>query len=229
MKRAFVKSISNVVAFSGAIERLLNRGDGVPGMALIYGDPGYGKTKTALWWAAQNNAAFVRAIKLMTGRWLLEAIVAELGAAPHWRTSDLFRQAQDLLLENRKTVIVDEVDYLTRDARVIETLRDLHDTTGAPIVFIGMDRADLKLRNYSHLYSRFSEKVKFNPLSFDDIRNVARELCDAEIDDSGIGWIAERAAGSFRRVIIHLYLAEKLARINRLKTITRAEFEKVKR
>ena len=94
MKKVFAKT-SNVTNFVSAMNRLVNRQDGIPGMALIFGEPGLGKTRTTLWWAAQNDGVFIRTKKLMTGRWLLEEIVAELGEAPLRRTSDLFRQAVD--------------------------------------------------------------------------------------------------------------------------------------
>ena len=93
MKRIFAIT-RNVERFTEAMDRLQNRESNVPGMALIYGSPGLGKTKTALWWAVQNDGIFVRTKKLMTGHWLLEEICAELGESPMSRTADLFRQIQ---------------------------------------------------------------------------------------------------------------------------------------
>ena len=94
--------------------RIMVREDGVPGMGLLYGEPGLGKTKTSLWWAARNDGIFVRTKKLMTGRWLLEEIVAELGEAPAFRTADLFRQIRDQLLERPRAIFIDEIDYCRR-------------------------------------------------------------------------------------------------------------------
>jgi hypothetical protein len=54
--------------------------------------------------------------EVMSGRWLLEEIVAELGESPAYRTSDLFRQCVEQLLSRPRTLIIDEVDYLAYDA-----------------------------------------------------------------------------------------------------------------
>jgi len=223
MKKVFCTT-TNVKNFTSALHRIQSRHEGIPGMALIYGEPGLGKTRAALWWINQqnNDGIFLRTKKLMSGRWLLEELVAELGEAPARKTSDLFRQAIDQLLSRPRTVFVDEVDYLTYDARVIETLRDVHDITGAPVIFIGMGDADKRLARYRHLYDRFSEIVKFSDLSQADIRAIAEQICEVKIEDDAVAWIHGQGA-KFRRVVVHLYKAEAVARANNLKQVRAAD------
>lgn len=227
MRKIFART-ANVKQFVTAIERLQNRPSELPGMALIFGEPGLGKTRTCLWWCAQQGDVFIRTKKLMTGRWLLEEIVAELGEAPGNQTSTLFRQAVDQLLENPRTLFIDEADYLTHDARVIETLRDIHDTTGTPVVFIGMDHADKKLARFKHLYDRFSAIVKFEPLSMADVRTIADEMCEVKLSDDAVAHV-HKQANRFRRVAVQLYKCESLARANSLKEITAAHLQGVKK
>ncbi len=227
MKKVFAKT-SNVINFTSAMTRLTQRQDGIPGMSLMYGEPGLGKTRTALWWAAQNDGVFLRTKKLMSGRWLLEELVAELGEAPMRRISDLFRQCVDMLFEKPRTVFVDEVDYLTHDARIIETLRDIHDTTGTPVVFIGMGQADKKLLRFKHLYDRFSEIVKFHDLSEADVKAIAEQICDVKLSADAVSYIHGQA-NRFRRVVVWLYKAEAFARTNSLKEVTAQHLSGVKR
>ena len=75
----FVKT-KNVKKFVTTINNLINRAKGVPGMGLIYGEPGLGKTQAALWWVANNQdkAIYVSAKQSMSIRWLLEEMVKEL-------------------------------------------------------------------------------------------------------------------------------------------------------
>ncbi len=218
MKRVFAET-SNVKNFLSTITRLQQRQDGIPGMALIYGEPGLGKTRTALWWCAQNEDVFVRTKKLMSGRWLLEEIVAGLGEQPEYRVSELFRQCERLLLEKPRTIFIDEVDYLCYDARIIETLRDIHDMTDAPIVFIGMGMADKKLMRYKHLYYRFSEIIKFQELTEVDVKTITEQMCEVELTHDAIQYI-HSVAKRFRRLMVWLYKAETIARVNNLKEIT---------
>lgn len=59
MKKVFVKT-KNVKQLISMMNRLKEREDGVPGMGLVYGEPGLGKTYAITWWAAQNDAILIR-------------------------------------------------------------------------------------------------------------------------------------------------------------------------
>ena len=48
MNKTFVKT-QNVRNFIGLIENLHNKPKNIPKMALVYGEPGLGKSQTALW------------------------------------------------------------------------------------------------------------------------------------------------------------------------------------
>jgi hypothetical protein len=220
MKHVFART-SNVARFTDGMNRLVDRGEGLPGMALVYGEAGLGKTKTALWYMQQHESIFIRTLKLMSGRWLLEAIVSELGETPAYRTSELFRQCIDQLMERPRTVILDEVDYLCYDSRVLETLRDIHDITGTPMVFIGMDQANKKLGRYRHLYDRFVEVIRFQPLTIADIADIAAQLCEVTLTADAVDLIYKDGP-RFRQVIKWFYRAEAVARVNALKEVSAA-------
>jgi DNA transposition AAA+ family ATPase len=225
MRKAFAIT-SNVERFVGAMENLLRRDSGVPGMALLYGDPGLGKTRTSIWWALKNDGVFIRTKKVMTARWLLEEIVAELGEAPMFRTADLFRQIEDKLMERPRTIIVDEIDYF--DARMIETLRDIHDVSGAPVVLIGMGQAEKKLMRYKHLFDRLSEIIRFSDLTLKDIATIGDQLCEVALTEDAISFIYSDTT-RFRKLIVWLYRAEMFANANGREKVTSADLEKVKR
>jgi len=227
MKKVFAKT-SYVNLFVAAMTRLVNRQPEIAGMSLLYGDPGLGKSRTALWWVAQSNGVFIRTKKLMSGRWLLEEIVSELGESPMRRISDLFRQCVDMLLENPRTLFIDEVDYLAHDARVIETLRDIHDTTGTPFVFIGMGQADKKLMRFKHLYDRFSEVIKFGDLTEPDVRAIVDQMCEVKMADDAIKYLHD-TSNRFRKIVVAMYRAESIARANSLKEVTMAHLLGAKR
>ncbi|MFA5161178.1 MAG: ATP-binding protein [Elusimicrobiales bacterium] len=221
MKNVYVKT-ANVAAFAGAMNRLKDRASGVPGMALAYGEPGLGKSRAAVWWTAANeDAVYIRAKAVMTPRWLLEELAAELGEEPARRASELFRQCQANLKERPRMVLVDEVDFLVRDPRLIETLRDLHDSSGAPIVMLGMNGAEKKLARYKHICDRFSEIVHFRELSLADVRLIAEQLCEVKLSVDAVDYLHVQAR-RFRQVVMALYRAEHIARANSLKEVTAA-------
>ena len=65
--------------------------------------------------------------------------------------------------------------------KTIETLRDIHDETGCPIIFIGMGLAHRKLERYKHLYDRFSEILKFETFGVNDIGLIINQLSEMYI------------------------------------------------
>jgi len=218
MKKAFAKT-GNVTRFMTAMQQLQESDEGIPRMALVYGFPGLGKTKTAVHHCLKNDGCFIRIKAAMTPNWLLQETAAELGEAPMRRTSDLFRQVVDQLMSSPRPVFYDEADYLCYDGRAIETLRDIHDMTNAPIILIGMGEADKKLRRYSHLYDRFSEVVKFTDLTLTDIRTIADELCEVRLSDDAVAHIHSRST-KFRRIMVEMYKAEAIAKASGLKELT---------
>lgn len=221
MKKEFAIT-ENVKKFAAAVKSIIDAPAGVDRMALVYGDPGLGKTETALWWVNQfgNGAAFVRIIKLMSGRWMLSEIANELGESPAWKTQDLFKQITTALSGTDRVIILDEVDYLAHDARVLETVRDIHDQTNAPIVLIGMNEADRKLKRYRHLWRRFSEVVKFEPLGVHDIRNVFDQISEIEVDNSVIEYVHKSGELTVSMLYRWTQRFERIAKRNNAERIT---------
>ncbi len=217
MRKVFVKT-RNVKNFIALINSLQQKYEGVSRIGLVYGEPGLGKSRTALWLAAQNDAVYIRSANLMTGRWFLEELVEELGEIPRYWTSDLFKQCINRLLERPQMIIIDEVDYLAGDQKTIETLRDIHDKTNVPIVFVGMTLAQRKLQKYKHLYDRLSEIVQFKPFSVSDVQDIVAQLCEIEVTEPAIGLIHSHA-NRFRQIVRLINRLEAVANTNNLQLI----------
>ena len=217
MKKVFVKT-NNVKRFITMMNNLQNRAEGVPGMALVYGEPGLGKTQTINWWAFKNNAVLVRCTQLMSARWLLSEILEEMGEIYGYKISDCFKLVVRNLLVNPQIIIIDEVDYLTVDSRAVETLRDIHDKTNVPIVLVGMINAKSRLKKFNHLYDRLSEIVKFEKFSKNDIKTIVQELSEVEMTDCAIRYIYTNL-NRFRQIVKVINKAEIIAKANGLNSI----------
>jgi len=217
MKKVFVKT-KNVKNFITMMHNLQNRAEGVPGMGLVYGEPGLGKSLTINWWAYNNNAILVRCTQLMSPKWLPNEILEEMGEISCYRTSDSF----NLIIRNfalaPQTIIIDEIDYLTVDSRAVETLRDIHDKTNVPVILVGMTNAKSRLKRYKHLYDRISEIVKFESFSQRDIKMIVQELSEIEMTDCAIKYIYTNA-NRFRQIVKVINKAECIAKANGLTSI----------
>ncbi len=214
MRKLFVKT-HNVKRFIGLMNNLIDKSNEVPKMGLVYGDPGLGKTQTAVWWATKNEAVYVRAQNKMTNKWLLEKIVYELGESPSRKMADLIEQCISHLRLKPQVIIIDEVDYLINRMKIVETLRDLHDLTGAPVVLIGMQESKTKLGKYRHLYDRISEILEFKPFSKEDVEVIVEELSEIKISDEAREIFFEKK-NRFRQIIKGIALLENLAKTNGL-------------
>lgn len=217
MKKIFVKT-TNVKNFIGLVENLINKPKNIPKMGLVYGEPGLGKSQTALWLACKYDAIYLRATNLMTGRWLLEEMVKELDEIPRFLTSDNFNIVVKKLKQKPQVIFIDEIDYLVNNYKTIETLRDIHDETGCPIIFIGMGLAHRKLERYKHLYDRFSEILKFETFGVDDLSQIIGKLSEITFTPDAIEYIHTKY-NRFRQIIQLINQMETFVKDNNLAEI----------
>ena len=217
MNKIFVKT-QNVKNFIGLVENLINKPKNIPKMGLVYSEPGLGKSQTALWLACKYDGIYLRASNLMTGRWLLEEMVKELDEIPRFLTLDNFNIVVKKLKQNPQLIFIDEIDYLMNNYKTIETLRDIYDETGCPIVFIGMGLAHRKLERYKHLYDRFSEILKFETFGVNDLSQIINQLSEISFTSDSIEYIHTKY-NRFRQIVQLINQMETFAKDNNLTEI----------
>ena len=225
MNKIFVKT-QNVKNFIGLVENLINKPKNIPKMGLVYGEPGLGKSQTALWLACKYDGIYLRASNLMTGRWLLEEIVKELDEIPRFLTSDNFNIVVKKLKQNPQVIFIDEIDYLMNNYKSIETLRDIHDKTDCPIIFIGMGLAHRKLERYKHLYDRFSEILKFETFGVNDLSQIINQLSEIKFTPDAVEYIHSKF-NRFRQTVQLINQMEIFAKDNNLTEITKEIMEHI--
>ena len=152
----------------------------------------------------------------MTTKWFLEELAKELDEIPRFFTADIFRQCVNVLKNKPKMIIVDEVDYLLSDFKTIETLRDLHDETGIPIVLVGMSLAKHKLKKHTHLFDRISETYNFTEFEYSDIKQIVDEISEVNMTKEVISVIHQKAK-SFRKIVEMINTLENIAQVNGIK------------
>ena len=217
MNKVFVKT-QNVKNFIGLVENLINKPKNIPKMGLVYGEPGLGKSQTALWLACKYDGIYLRASNLMTGRWLLEEIVKELDEIPRFLSSDNYNLVVKKLKQNPQIIFIDEIDYLMNNYKSIETLRDIHDETGCQIIFIGMGLVHRKLERYTHLYDRFSEVLKFETFGVNDLSQIINQLSEIPFTPDAIEYIHSKF-NRFRQIVQLINQMETFSKDNNLTEI----------
>lgn len=214
MKNSLIKT-RNVKRFISLMDNLQKAPSNVSKMALVYGAFGLGKSQTIMWWVTNNDAIYVRCNHNISPRWLLSEIVKELDEVPCYTSQRLFEQIEEKLKHNPKILVVDEIDYLFSNKHTIETLRDIHDKLGIPVLLVGMELADKKLQKYGHINDRIFAKLKFEKLSKEDFKEIIETLSEVKFSDNAIRYITNRNL-QFRQIVKVITKAEQLANTNKL-------------
>lgn len=219
MNKTFVKT-KNIKAFVSLATKLKKVPNNIPKIGLVFGEPGLGKTEAIGWWSLRNKVSIVTGTNHMTARWFLIKLVEDLGEIPQKLVAELFEQAAKKLIENPRMLIVDEIDYLVNSSRTIETIRDLHDRTGIPVLLVGMSAVDKKLSRYKHFFDRIIGIYEFKPFDYEDVKTIITELSEVPFEEYAIEWVY-RKANRFRQIVNLITNIEELAINNEYKSITK--------
>jgi DNA transposition AAA+ family ATPase len=217
MKSVFAMT-KNVKSFLAVAKRLETKEAGVPGLALVWGTRGLGKTRTAIWYAAKNSAVYVRAKSLWTPAWMLEELAVELDLVPAKRKKDLFADICNALLEKPRLIIVDEVNL--PPVKCLEALRDIHDTTETPMILIGHDGIIPRLKRMGPFFSRFLYITEFKPLDEEDLEEFCKVCVELPVSEAARKAVLKLTGGNFRKTVVVLKGMESRAKTAKAKEIT---------
>ena len=204
--------VQNIARLTTAAHALTHRAHGVPGMALVEGEPGLGKSTAITWLCLQNHGVHVRAMATWTPAAMLAALLHELSRAPRGGCTQMMMDLIQALGETRRPLFIDEADYIVDSKKMTESLRDLHDMTDSPVVLIGMGGIGKRLAHREQLHSRLMQKVVFQPCDLHDTQLLADELCEIKVLPDLAQHIHQLTGGSARRIVVTLATIEQNAK-----------------
>lgn len=220
MKHKFVFTKS-VRQFFDGISHITHKHKGLERMLLVIGEPGLGKTEAAVYYCAHNpGAIFIRTFELMSGPWLCQTILFELGQQPFHRSKKNLELICELLTIQPRVIVFDEIDRFTRRPDILETIRDLHDVCHTPFVWIGEELADRKLMSNRRLYRRFVETIHFQKLDSNGVRDFLSEVSDIKYSEDAQEKIIEDTRGKISEVMKAIVHSERVATASGAKTVT---------
>lgn len=214
MKKNVFVNTGNVQEFRSVAERLNRVEAGVPGMGLVHGVKGLGKTTAAIHYAAQkgNRAVYVRAKSDWSYTWMMEDILIELGATPCRGAKAKYDALISALVETPRLVIIDETNLIK--PALLETLRSVHDTTHNPILFIGHEGVVTSLIRQGPLYDRILYQTELKPLGYKDLETFCLATLEVGIDTDVVEEVLKAARGNFRQSVVVLKNLEDIAKLH---------------
>lgn len=215
-----VAPLRNVAALAALIDRIRNRADALPGMGTFYGPSGFGKTTAAIYCTNKFRAVNVQIKSVWTKKTICEAILAELGLPPAPTIARMLDQISQTLAMTDAPLLIDEADFLVQ-RKMIEIVRDIYESSGAPIVLIGEELLPQKLQAWERVHGRMLDWVPAQPGDKSDLKHLAKIYArDITIEDDLLDRVLKASNASIRRMCVNLDRISEFARVRGLKTLS---------
>lgn len=202
-----VAHISNLDLVAVATEKLLSRVDGLPGIGVIYGEAGRGKTFACSALANQARGYYVQMRSAWNRKALLEKILFEMGIKPTGTIANMLDMICEQLAASRRPLIIDEFDFCLRADAMVELVRDIYEGSQGTLLLVGEEMLPQKLKKWERFHSRVMAWIPAMPVSLNDAQQLAPIYCpDVKVADDLLQHIVQQAHGSVRRVCVNLTL-----------------------
>lgn len=215
-------ALKNVASFMAMTMRLIDRAPHLPGLGVCHSPSGYGKSWSSIYAQNKTRAIRVEVGDSWTRRVLLRNILREFGVNPPVKTAvaDLADQAISALGENTmRPLIIDEADRLV-DKGMIEIVRELHESSGAPIIMIGEERLPAKLLQVERVHNRVLDWFPAQPCDLDDAQQLAKAFHPKiTVKDDLLQAVVTASGGRARRIGVNLERIAELARNKGILTV----------
>lgn len=200
-----VANIANLDLVAVAAEKLMSRVDSLPGIGVMYGEAGRGKTIACSALANQTRGYYVQMRSAWNRKALLEKILFEMGIKPAGTIPNLLDQVCEQIAASRRPLIIDEFDFCLRSDGLVELIRDIYEGSQGTLLLIGEETIPQKLKRWERFHSRVMAWIPALPASMDDARKLAPIYCPSvTIAEDLMVRVVDLAHGSVRRVCVNL-------------------------
>jgi DNA transposition AAA+ family ATPase len=205
--------LKNVSACMALVDELRSRGPHLPGIGVLHGPSGFGKSYSTIFVQNKTRALRVEVGKSWTMRTLVQRILAEAGVEARGTIADMTEQTIRFLGDDpSRPLIVDEADQLV-DRGMIEIVREIHEHSQAPVLLVGEELLPAKLQRSERTHNRVLNWVAAQPCDAADTRQLIKLFCPTlTIADDLAEAIRARSAGRARRIVVNANRIAEFAR-----------------
>ncbi|WP_062228780.1 AAA family ATPase [Aureimonas frigidaquae] len=161
--------LRNVAMAVSALTRAMERPIHLPGMVVLYGPSGYGKSSAASHAAVKHRAYYIEVKSAWTRRHFALAILRSMGIEPGRTVPEMVDQIAEQLVKSGRPLIIDEMDHVV-DRSMVHLVADIYNSSSAAILLIGEERLPQKLKRWERFDGRILDWVGAVPC---DLRDAA--------------------------------------------------------
>lgn len=218
--------LANVGLTVSALQGAMTRPAHLPGIVVLYGPSGLGKSTAAAVAAMQLQAYYVQAKSSWTRKAVYQSILKVMGIVPAKTIYEMEDQVAAQLAASGRPLIVDECDHLVAKSS-IEIVRDIYEASGAAILLIGEEHLPAGLARWERIHNRVLEWVPAQYATMTDARALRNLYCDrVAVEDDLLAKIHEVSKGVARRICVNLERAQQAALGLGKKSMSLAEWGK---
>ncbi len=219
-------ALSIVVLAQSCLMRIMERREHLPGMAVLYGPSGFGKSTAAAYISNKMNAYYIECKSVWSKKAFMENVLKVMGICPGRTVSIMLDQICEQLVKSGRPLIIDEMDHIVEKVAV-EVVRDIYEGSKAPILLIGEEGLPKKLSRWERFHGRIMEWAAAPAADLHDAKVLADFYCaGVTVDDDLLKVIHAKTGGSVRRVVTNLDLVRKEAQSQGLHSIGLKEWGK---
>ncbi|GFM37969.1 AAA family ATPase [Desulfovibrio psychrotolerans] len=207
-----IANLSNVSMCLGSFAKAINRESHLPGLLVMHGPSGYGKTTAATSASMMFDAYYVQCRSSWTRKAFYLALLKVMNIDPARTIYAMEEQIVAQLALSRLPVIIDEADHLT-DRGIIECVRDIYEGSGAAILLIGEEKLPGALARWERIHNRVLEWLPAQPATLADARALADLYCrSVRVADDLLELIHTASKGVARRICVNLERVQETGR-----------------
>lgn len=223
MRTDTIAPLVNVSLAMAGMKRAQGRDLDLPGLVVMHGPSGWGKTTAAIYAANKTRAYHVQGRSTWTRKAMLEAILKEMAIQPARTINEMVDQVAEQLNLSGRPLIIDEMDHLV-ERKLVEVVRDVYEASQAAILLIGEELLPTRLRAWERFHGRVLDWVGAQPAGIDDARVLAQHFCDVQVGHDLLAEITDKARGSVRRIRVNLAQVEEFGRSHGLEMVDKAAY-----
>ena len=215
--RSVIAPVKNIARFSSALDAVTIHGYREEKMVLVYGETGVGKSTALAYFMNRFNAIYVEASPAWSISTMLRAMVLAAGHLPKRFTADMEMQVVDEMGGKDRPLFIDELNFVIKpgqqtSTRMVDMLHSIHDKSRMPVVMVGTDNIDRKLKLDGQIWRRIEKLVPFSDLDREDLRVVSDSLSEVHVEDDLLDKIYMETQGRMGRIRLALAQVERYAK-----------------